>query len=124
MSKQPKPTTPKNSFIDEISFQLLNTYMTGVAAAQKEEQELADLMACHIFDLLDWARRHQKNFQTSLADLAYGQTPPLTGAMAQGILPSSIEELESLVDANFYAALAQGDMPSGSNECSERGKLC
>lgn len=117
----------KEQFGNIISLQLLNAYMTGLQASKKEERELTDLMACHIFDLLDWARRSQKNFQANLAALAFDH-PELAfqTAAVQGTLPSSIEELEALVDTHFYQPIPplEEKIKTNSNKQAKRGKTC
>lgn len=45
-----------------IKAQLADAYLLGLCARREGQPELAQLCACHIFDLLDWSRRALPDF--------------------------------------------------------------
>lgn len=84
---------------DLISHQFLNSYITGIQASEQKEPELASMMAHNIFDLLDWVRKNQRGAQINLSGSA--DVIKRISSYADE-LPSSLHELELLVDIQFF----------------------
>jgi hypothetical protein len=90
-----------------VKRQLLEAYKLGVQAARTGQDELADLCACYIYDMLDWGRRHLDHFSDE--DVILEARLELRGNWH----PAILRDFETMVEGDLATAVSESPPGAG-----------